>query len=492
MDQILQGVLLSDKSDDEKKLCIDHILSCSLSREQHQSISGICWSLWPEGSTPALASVLVHALGQLPNQFIVCARRYLNNPATPEDDACFRWMQMETRHAEWIPVIKVLFLFLSMRPAQTLGRVVAVFQHCPCVPFSSFLVVKDLYLNTEKLANVLIKCGRLPMVGHTGAWLKQLLLLLVHGEQWPVLLTGGNDVILSVAEQLQSADTVHGSLVVLETIFLGFQENADVFLAFFPHFYDRVAPWVTTPPSALPHSTLVYLHEFLQGLLFAFPGHPFRATLAAEFQTSRQQDASEFLHYVWDHVTARRDPAAAWKDSVFTGKYARHITCSRCHAVSTTTEEFLDIPVPVPTAAAIGPPLPLLTLLRAQFATESLTGVREKVCTPVACTTSLHLPVHNNVDVGLPSNLGGDHVIDDDHVTYDLYAATIHAGSRADHGHYYTFARHEERWVLLNDSRVTSVDEGLVHHTLMQSTTDTPYILWYRRRNASTIGTWNN
>ncbi|RHY95668.1 hypothetical protein DYB37_005168 [Aphanomyces astaci] len=218
----------------------------------------------------------------------------------------------------------------------------------------------------------------------------------------------------------------------------------------------------------------------------------FRATLAAEFQTSRQQDASEFLHYVWDHVTARRDPAPAWKDSVFTGKYARHITCSRCHAVSTTTEEFLDIPVPVPTAAAIGPPLPLLTLLRAQFATESLTGVREKVCTPVACTTSLHLPVHNNVDVGLPSNLGGDHVIDDDHVTYDLYAATIHAGSRADHGHYYTFARHEERWVLLNDSRVTSVDEGLVHHTLMQSTTDTPYILWYRRRNASTIGTWNN
>ncbi|RHZ19029.1 hypothetical protein DYB37_003762 [Aphanomyces astaci] len=275
MDQILQGVLLSDKSDDEKKLCIDHILSCSLSREQHLSISGICWSLWPEGSTPALAFVLVHALGQLPNQFIVCARRYLNNPATSEDDACFRWMQMETRHAEWIPVIKVLFLFLSMRPAQTLGRVVAVFQHCPCVPFSSFLVVKDLYLNTEKLANILIKCGRLPMVGHTCAWLKQLLLLLVHGEQWPVLLTGGNDVILSVAEQLQSADTVHGSLVVLETIFLGFQENADVFLAFFPHFYDRVAPWVTTPPSALPHSTLVYLHEFLQGLLFAFPGHPF-------------------------------------------------------------------------------------------------------------------------------------------------------------------------------------------------------------------------
>ncbi|KAF0753526.1 hypothetical protein AaE_005678 [Aphanomyces astaci] len=95
------------------------------------------------------------------------------------------------------------------------------------------------------------------------------------------------------------------------------------------------------------------------------------------------------------------------------------------------------------TVVADAPSHLLVTMSRFQYNLQR--GVREKVCTPVACTTSLHLPVHNNVDVGLPSNLGGDHVIDDDHVTYDLYAVTIHAGSRADHGHYYTFARHEVR-----------------------------------------------
>ncbi|ETV94338.1 hypothetical protein, variant 1 [Aphanomyces invadans] len=528
MDQILHGVLLSDKSDEEKKLCIDHILSCSLSSEQQQSIASVCWAMWPEGSTPPQVPVLVHALQQLPNQFIVCARRYLkdNQVAGDTSDACTLWMECETRHAEWIPVIKVLFLYMSMRPMHMLSRVVSVFQRCSPTPFSTFLLVKDLYLSTEKLASVLIKCGRLPMVGHTGAWVKQFLLLLVKCDQWQVLLTGGNDVILSVAEQLESPNSIHGSLVVLETIFLGFQENADVFLAFFPHFYDRVAPWVTSPPpTSLPTATLIYLHEFLQGLLFAFPGHPFvqaklshlcsmlpplspsfdveaigeelrwknckhgdqspfastdtatgphastpsnggadaiihgfmglrnvgnscymnavlqglyhtvalrklvesttptptkrklpstvapsngaavvaaefgllvrqmsaqgsgcvalqhitrfRAALAAEFQTSRQQDASEFLHYLWDLVMTHFLESRAEWSHVFNGNVARHVTCSRCRAVSTTTEPFLDITVPVPTTGA---GLPLLTLLRAQFATETLSGDNAYCC----------------------------------------------------------------------------------------------------------------
>ncbi|RHY30564.1 hypothetical protein DYB32_004212 [Aphanomyces invadans] len=359
MDQILHGVLLSDKSDEEKKLCIDHILSCSLSSEQQQSIASVCWAMWPEGSTPPQVPVLVHALQQLPNQFIVCARRYLkdNQVAGDTSDACTLWMECETRHVEWIPVIKVLFLYMSMRPMHMLSRVVSVFQRCSPTPFSTFLLVKDLYLSTEKLASVLIKCGRLPMVGHTGAWVKQFLLLLVKCDQWQVLLTGGNDVILSVAEQLESPNSIHGSLVVLETIFLGFQENADVFLAFFPHFYDRVAPISrgTLPPVVVAWTPI--------------GGDRFRAALAAEFQTSRQQDASEFLHYLWDLVMTHFLESRAEWSHVFNGNVARHVTCSRCRAVSTTTEPFLDITVPVPTTGA---GLPLLTLLRAQFATETL------------------------------------------------------------------------------------------------------------------------
>ncbi|KAF0686686.1 Aste57867_21528 [Aphanomyces stellatus] len=691
MDQILHAILLSDKSDDEKKLCVDHILASSLTPEQSKSVSAMCWAMWPEGTSPPNVELLTYTLKQLPMQFIVCSRRYLNSSAASEPD-CFRWMQEETRQVEWIPVIKVLFFFLAMRPTEKLARVYAVLQHCPTVPFSTFLVVKDLYLDASKLAAVLIKLGRLPMRGHTGHWLKQFLLLLVKDEQWVVLVKGGTDVLLSVAEQLSGHDTVLGSLVVLETIFLGYQENADVFVAFFAHFHDRLAPWFEADATALPTPTLVYLHEMLQGLLFAFPGHPllqtklvelcrrlpplpdtfdvdayvealrwknckqgdqspfgasttedsgsgssgsggedsviqpalyegyiglrnvgntcymnsvlqglfmtpamrhlvltssptasstkrsldngpitaefrallrymhdshaacvdsgrlqrsvtmtspnssgydvirrFRATLAAEFQTSRQQDASEFLHYVLDKLSSPGGvsgvPKSTFQDMVgrlFTGKYARRITCSRCEAVSTTVEEFMDMNVPVPTSS----PASLEALVQSQLATELLAdanayfcdachdrveaikqtvvdhapehliltmsrfqynatrGVREKICTPVRCSTTLLLPV-DAISAG---------------IHYILYAAIVHAGSRADHGHYYTFARtlpeasqvHETtttpRWHLLNDSRVSPVDDALVLHTLTQSTSDTPYVLFFRRCLAANGG----
>ncbi|CAK4103335.1 unnamed protein product [Aphanomyces euteiches] len=658
MDHIMRAILVSDRTDEEKKLCIDHILASSLTSEQAQKVAVMCWQMWPEGTEPpSNVHILAHALKHLPNQFIVCARRYLNSSLTAESDYCFQWMQEESRHLEWVPVIKVLFLYLSMRPADKLRRVHDVFHKCPCVPFSTFLVAKDLYMESLKLAAVLMKCGRIPMRGHMGEWLKHYLLVLVQGEQWSVLVKGGTDVILNVSEQLNSRDTVHGSLVVLEIIFLGYQEAPDVFIAFFSHFYDRIEPWLSAAES-LPEATLIYLHGMLQGLLFAFPGHPLiqaklirlckalppvpssfdvevyvdalrwknckqgeqspfglddtsstasestsdfsstssgggavydgliglrnlgntcymnsvlqglyltpafrslflssvsstkrplngtkstlvsefkallrhmnsagkssadsiyihrlRTKLAAEYQTSRQQDASEFLHYLVDEL-ATQSGQVERVARIFNGKITRRITCSRCGVASTTDEDFIDLNVPMPSTPVT---VPLTALVQAtQLGTEQLTdanayycegcadrvdatkttavsqapqhlivtlsrfqynlqrGVREKICTPVQIAQTFHLPVESNAEP----------------VDYDLYAAIIHAGSRADYGHYYIFARRLDetqsqqprQWFLLNDSRVSMVDEALVNHTLTQSASDTPYLLWYSRK----------
>ncbi|OQR88293.1 ubiquitin specific peptidase 38 [Achlya hypogyna] len=633
MDKLVAALLASEHGDEAQMQYIDVILGSSLTPEQEADVAAVLWAAWPPLTTPS--PVVQHGLRALPQQFLQCIRRYINNPSTEvEEEACFLWMQTETRLSEWRSAIKVLLIFMALRPPAASSRIHRVFQECPPVAFSESLLVSELCMNAQKLSEMLIKAGRIRLVGYAGMWLRQLLLMLVNCEQWAVLVKGGTDVLLTAAEQLADRDTIAGALVILETIFLGYQENADVFVAFFSHFYDRIARWTTAHPP-LSQKIQVQLHELIQGLLFAFPGHPlvqahllkitaalpsppatfnleayvesrrwknckqatsspflsedsssepaaprsripgvvglknvgnscymnavlqglfwtpglhelfsgvssrrgsvvsefqalvhaartseaswlnatimqrFRSSLVPEYQTSRQQDAAEFLIYLLDALGSQSDRStASTLAAIFQGTFERQITCDDCRAASVVAEDFTDLHVPVQGTA---PTLP--QLLAALFEPEELSerlenayfceacnakrtarkttcirsapqhlilsinrfqynlqrGIREKICDPVNCSGNVTLPTTT-----------GD-------VKYEMYAVIVHAGSRADHGHYYAYCRRpsassgQAPWLLLNDSQVSEVGDGLVAGMLAHATTDTPYLLFYRR-----------
>ncbi|OQS02123.1 ubiquitin specific peptidase 38 [Thraustotheca clavata] len=645
MEQIVQALLVSEYSDEIKQMSMDHVISSSLSTDQQQKIAKVLWDAWPENAQPS--PVVLKALKALPQQFIICFRRYINNlnDSVDEHDTCFQWLLSETRLEEWRSAIIVLLLFLALRtPAQS-KRIHLVFQRCSPVEYSTFLKSSELCMKTPKLSEMLIKAGRIPLIGYAGQWLRQLLLCLVNCEEWIVLVNGGTDVLLNAAEQLSDRNAIEGSLIVLETIFLGYQENADVFLSFFSHFYDRIKLWMeaTLPLDA---SILIHIHEFIQGLLFAFPGYPlmqamllqltaqlppvsprfsvesytdslrwknckqgsssplfasgtdlsveaestvprqveglvglrnignscymnavlqalymttqmqtlfmgpaqttqkrkfssskllldqfrlilremksstsgvldsttmqrFRSSLDQEYQSTRQQDAAEFLNYLLDALeTQIEKPASEVLAKVFQGTTERKITCQVCNSVSETIESFSDVNVPIPNQ---GTGIPSLSqLLSAQFEPEELSerygnayfcdkcnqhcdatkvmkirsgpnvlivsinrfqynlqkGIREKICSAVNCASSLELSTSTN------------------DISYTLYAVIVHAGKRADYGHYYAYAKYPSNsnsWYLLNDSQVSEVRASMVENTLANATTDTPYVLLYRR-----------
>ncbi|EQC39613.1 hypothetical protein SDRG_03046 [Saprolegnia diclina VS20] len=633
MDAIVTALLRSEHPDDVKVQYLDHILlKGGLTQEQEVAVAGVLWAVWP-------AAPAQHGLRQLRGQFLVAFRRYISSPSNDDDDeerACFGWMRTETRLDEWRSATKVLLLFVAFRTPADAGRLHRIFHECPAPAFGRDLPLSALCLKPPQLAEMLIKAGRIPLLGFAGDWLRELLLCVVASEAWAVLLKGGIDVLLTAAEQLDDPRTADGSLVVLETIFLGYQENADVFLTCYAHFYDRIARWPhASPPFA--SKSLMHLQKLLHGLLFAFPGHPllqaplrmlmaqlpplptdfvvetyvdarrwtncavaaaspffasddagaqhatsapvrqhsdaiglknignscymnavlqglywtpamrrlfatrnsakpgvvaefcallgrmqasssswldartmerFRSVLLPEYQTTRQQDAAEFLHYLLDALES--DKAVALHD-VFQGSTLRTITCDTCSTASSANEEFTDLHIPIRASVASTPVL--ADLVRAQFDPEELSsrlenayfcdicqcsgsatkrisverapthllvsinrfeynrlrGAREKVCTAVDCREPVVLPtVHGDVP-------------------YDLYAAIVHAGTRADHGHYYTYARHlpDSDWHLLNDSHVARVDDAMVESALAHATTDTPYVLFYKRREAT-------
>jgi hypothetical protein len=295
MDQIVQALLLSDHPDSIKQQYLDHILAtASLTLAQQQSIADVLWAAWPENQTTPPPSLLVIRALQHPSlshQFLPCVSRYLKTESlTPDQEhAYFLWMTQEKRPTEWRKVLLMLILYLAWRNPSQLSRVYRILQECPGISFSetsSGITSAALNLDSNKKAEVLIKCGRVPMIGYMGPWLRQFILLLVQGSEWIALVKGGTDILLSVSEQLTDDRTVHGALVVLETIFLGYQENANVFLGFFSHVFDRMETfWFhdheNTSSSSLSRScisleraTLIRLHQFLLGLMFAFPGHP--------------------------------------------------------------------------------------------------------------------------------------------------------------------------------------------------------------------------
>jgi len=108
----------------------------------------------------------------------------------------------------------------------------------------------------------------------------------------------------------------------------------------------------------------LFIHNFVR----------LRKSLAPEYQENRQQDASEFVHYLLDELCSHAGKVTEkYLHSIFTGKYIREITCLNCCAKSQTHEEFLDINVPIPEHHLCGS-LNLASLLKDTLNPEILTG----------------------------------------------------------------------------------------------------------------------
>eukprot|EP00741_Cyanophora_paradoxa_P014311 tig00020780_g13802.t1 len=194
-------------------------------------------------------------------------------------------------------------------------------------------------------------------------------------------------------------------------------------------------------------------------------------------------------------------------EAVFGGVLRTVVRCGRCGAESARSQPFLDLPVPVPAEA--GPaPAPLEALLEAALAPEALgdpyrcercealvpatrltaveaapahllvtllrfaydpaAGERAKLLTPVALPERLRLP-----------GAGG--------AAYALYAAVLHSGRSAAHGHYYAACRDSGEpggaWALLNDSAAAASSFPALQGIPARLLADTAYILFYARED---------
>lgn len=66
-------------------------------------------------------------------------------------------------------------------------------------------------------------------------------------------------------------------------------------------------------------------------------------------------------------------------------------------------------------------------------------------------------------------------------VGYELYAAVVHHGTNADHGHYYSLAKEDEQWYKFNDNIVKKLSQS---HIYDLKPPETPYILFYRSQES--------
>ncbi|XP_044767160.1 ubiquitin carboxyl-terminal hydrolase 35 [Coccinella septempunctata] len=66
-------------------------------------------------------------------------------------------------------------------------------------------------------------------------------------------------------------------------------------------------------------------------------------------------------------------------------------------------------------------------------------------------------------------------------VGYELYAAVVHHGSNADHGHYYALAKENEQWYKFNDTIVKKLTLAEIYEL---KPPETPYILFYRNQQS--------
>lgn len=266
--------------------------------------------------------------------------------------------------------------------------------------------------------------------------------------------------------------------------------------------------------------------------VFAFLTHSKRVTYSPKsfheaskppwFEAFRQQDCSEFLHYLFDTLHEQEteltksplSPKRALNDSssmccamheMFGGKLSTRLECLECRNVSEGTESFVDIPLAFPCLTKAN----LEDLVGHFFAPEILDGENSYSCGSCQCLRSAEKRVNvtelpkclvvNLMRFGYDSSTQKrNKILTDvsypevlklpghDSESYELYAVVVHSGASSDAGHYYTYARNragctKQEWFLFNDSNVTFADFESFQHLGERFTKDTAYLLFYER-----------
>ena len=131
------------------------------------------------------------------------------------------------------------------------------------------------------------------------------------------------------------------------------------------------------------------------------------------------------------------------------------------------------------------PPIIMVTLNR--FYYDRLTQTRKKRLDPIALSYSITISKEFiEIEDQEPEQV--ETSVDNSDVAYDLYAIIIHSGVTAHSGHYYTIAKDDinsnERvsWKSYNDSMVSDVDEDFILTISKKMKYDTPYILFFKKR----------
>ncbi|XP_038216349.1 ubiquitin carboxyl-terminal hydrolase 35 [Zerene cesonia] len=200
-------------------------------------------------------------------------------------------------------------------------------------------------------------------------------------------------------------------------------------------------------------------------------------------------------------VFLRRD---SFIDSMFGGVLLTRIECVQCRSSSLSRDVFRDLQLAFPEKPE-GWQHSVQSLLEYYCSKESLTGDNQYECndcgglrdaersviietTPkylilvlknfkfdakLQVQTKLMLSMLHNMTITLPTVRSQQ-----DHSSYILFAAVIHAGTTLDSGHYYTLAKDSDQWYMYNDDVVTIADEMELSKLNRSST---PYILFYRR-----------
>ncbi|KAF9425635.1 Ubiquitin carboxyl-terminal hydrolase 35 [Podila epigama] len=179
-----------------------------------------------------------------------------------------------------------------------------------------------------------------------------------------------------------------------------------------------------------------------------------------------QQDATEFTKILFSQLEGE-DPLSKASLSSFHGTMVNQIKCGACGNVSSKKEEFYDLTIPLSfTMLDTLPKNLILSLNRFEFDTKR--SRRVKVDTPIRLSENIHVRVHDSREAQ----------------EYELYAAVVHSGKSANHGHYYTYVKEqgtEGAWLLYNDTSINlSSFEGM-QQAVQNNRADTPYMLFLRQ-----------
>ncbi|CAD5115462.1 DgyrCDS4434 [Dimorphilus gyrociliatus] len=212
-----------------------------------------------------------------------------------------------------------------------------------------------------------------------------------------------------------------------------------------------------------------------------------------------QQDCYEYLSYLLDQL----DEKSATKDKVidrlFTGEMSFFMKCLNCLNVSVTKQPFKVLNLSFPKCNELED-LSLETLFSHWRAPENLSGECQYECD--VCNSKQDAERSQKITkvgeyliltLGRYRSIGGNSEKIRTNVTYPyiipspsnngdkyhLNAVIFHHGYSLSHGHYYTYARESDQWILFNDAVVRETDFDCLKTVTKRIREESAYVLVY-------------